>query len=150
VGLSRHRRRPAHTNARPRTDPGRRCSRRNRRSVPRDIKAAADGPVDAVVDVVGVDDTLQWASNVLGPDGHLVLAGIGGGTLDFSWNPLVGSEVTYRTVQWGTPAELRDVLTLARHGRLETDVHPIDLEDLPQTFERLRDGTIEGRAVAVP
>lgn len=119
-------------------------------SVPRGIKAAADGEVDAVVDFVGVDETLEWASNVLGPDATLVLAGIGGGTLDFSWNPLVGSEVTYRTVQWGSPAELRDVLDLARQGRIETDVVRVALEALPETFERLEAGEIEGRAVVVP
>lgn len=119
-------------------------------SVPRGVRAAADGPVDAVVDFVGVDETLQWASNVLGADGHLVLAGIGGGSIEFAWNPLVGSEVTYRTVQWGTPTELRDVLALARRGRLSVDVERVGLEDLPETFERLEAGGIEGRAVVVP
>ena len=119
-------------------------------SVPRDIKAAAGGPVDAVVDFVGVDETLRWASNVLGADGYLVLAGIGGGSIEFAWNPLVGSEVTYRTVQWGTPAELRDVLDLARQGRLSVDVEPVGLADLPATLERLEAGDIEGRAVVVP
>lgn len=119
-------------------------------SVPREIKAAAGGEVDAVVDFVGVDETLQWASNVLGPDATLALAGIGGGTLDFSWNPLVGSEVTYRTIQWGTPAELRDVLELARQGRISADVQRISLEALPETFERLEAGEVEGRAVVVP
>ena len=98
-------------------------------SVPRDIRAAAGGPVDAVVDFVGVDETLRWASNVLGVNGHLVLAGIGGGSIEFAWNPLVGSEVTYRTVQWGTPTELRDVLDLAgRSARptrsMSTDSRP--------------------------
>ncbi|MFW5964688.1 MAG: alcohol dehydrogenase catalytic domain-containing protein [Natronomonas sp.] len=119
-------------------------------SVPREIREAAGEEVDAVVDFVGVDETLQWASNVLGPDGRLVLAGIGGGAIDFSWNPLVGSEVTYRTVQWGTPEELRSVLDLARQGRLETTVEEVALEDLPETFERLESGDIEGRAVVVP
>ena len=120
-------------------------------SVPRDIEAAAGGPVDiVVVDFVGADETLRWASNALGADGHLVLAGIGGGSIEFAWNPLVGSEVTYRTVQWGTPAELRDVLDLARQGRLSVDVEPVDLADLPATLERLDVGEVEGRAVAVP
>lgn len=119
-------------------------------SVPREIRTAAGGEVDAVVDFVGVDETLQWGSNVLGPDGHLVLAGIGGGSIDFSWNPLVGSEVTYRTVQWGTPEELRTVLGLARQGRLETTVEEVSLGDLRETFERLESGDIEGRAVVVP
>jgi propanol-preferring alcohol dehydrogenase len=119
-------------------------------SVPRAIREAAGEEVDAVVDFVGVDETLQWGSNVLGPDGRLVLAGIGGGSIDFSWNPLVGSEVTYRTVQWGTPEELRSVLDLARQERLETTVEEVALEDLPETFERLESGDIEGRAVVVP
>ncbi|PSQ39989.1 alcohol dehydrogenase [Halobacteriales archaeon QS_9_68_42] len=119
-------------------------------SVPRNIKAAAGGPVDAVVDFVGADETLRWASNVLGADGRLVLAGIGGGSIEFAWNPLVGSEVTYRTVQWGNPAELRDVLDLARQGRLSINVEPVGLADLPATLERLEAGDVEGRAVVVP
>lgn len=119
-------------------------------SVPREVRAAADGSVDAVLDFVGVDETLQWGSNVLGADGTLVLAGIGGGSIEFSWNPLVGSEVTYRTVQWGTPAELREVLALARRGHLTVDVERVGLDDLPATLERLADGDITGRAVVVP
>lgn len=119
-------------------------------SVPRKIREAADDGVDAVVDFVGVDETLEWATNVLGVDGHLVLAGIGGGSTEFAWNPLVGSEITYRTVQWGTPAELRDVLQLARQDRFETRIERVGLGELPATLERLADGDIEGRAVVVP
>ena len=119
-------------------------------SVPREIKAAAGGPVDAVVDFVGVDETLRWASNVRGADGYLILAGIGGGSIEFAWNPLVGSEVTYRTVQWGTPAELRDVLDLAKRGRLSADIERVDLADLPATLGRLEAGDVEGRAVVIP
>ncbi|PSP96072.1 hypothetical protein BRC84_02305 [Halobacteriales archaeon QS_1_68_44] len=119
-------------------------------SVPRDIEAAASGPVDVVVDFVGADETLRWASNILGADGHLVLAGIGGGSIEFAWNPLVGSEMTYRTVQWGNPAELQDVLDLVRQGRLSINVEPVGLADLPVTLERLEAGDVEGRAVVVP
>ncbi|QLD88593.1 alcohol dehydrogenase catalytic domain-containing protein [Natronomonas salina] len=119
-------------------------------SVPGEIRDAASGPVDAVVDFVGVDATLQWGVNVLGADGRLVLAGIGGGSVDFSWNPLVGSEVTYRTVQWGTPAELRSVLDLARQDRLETRTERVGIDEVPATLERLEAGDVDGRAVVVP
>jgi propanol-preferring alcohol dehydrogenase len=119
-------------------------------SVPREVRSAGGGDVDAVVDFVGVDETLRWATNVLGPDGHLVLVGIGGGSVEFSWNPLVGSEVTYRTVQWGTSGELWSVLGLARQGRLEVRTERVDLEDLPETFDRLGAGDVKGRAVVVP
>ena len=106
--------------------------------------------MDVVVDFVGADETLRWASNILGADGHLVLAGIGGGSIEFAWNPLVGSEMTYRTVQWGNPAELQDVLDLVRQGRLSINVEPVGLADLPVTLERLEAGDVEGRAVVVP
>lgn len=119
-------------------------------SVPKAIRDAAGGEVDAVVDFVGVDETLQWATNVLAPGGRLVLTGIGGGSIDFSWNPLVGSELTYRTVQWGTPNELRDVLDIARQGRLDVTVERVDLQDLPETLDRLEAGEITGRAVVTP
>ncbi|MFQ3319816.1 MAG: propanol-preferring alcohol dehydrogenase [Natronomonas sp.] len=119
-------------------------------SVPREIQDAAGGSVDAVIDFVGVDETLQWATNVLGADGRLVLAGIGGGSVDFSWNPLVGSEITYRTVQWGNPTELRAVLDIARQGRLDVRTEQVSLDELPETFERLEAGEVEGRAVVVP
>ena len=119
-------------------------------SAPGGIRTAAGGPVDAVVDLVGVDETLQWGTNVLGADGRLVLAGIGGGSTEFSWNPLVGSEVTYRTVQWGNPSELRTVLELARQDRLEVRTQRVGLDELPATLERLRAGEVAGRAVVVP
>lgn len=66
--------------------------------VPSAISRLADGRVTAVLDFVGVDDTLQWGSNALDVGGHLVLAGIGGGSIPFPWNPLAGQELTHRTV----------------------------------------------------
>ncbi len=119
-------------------------------SVPNEIQTAADGPVDAVIDFVGDHETLEWSTNILGPNGYLVLAGIGGGSIDFAWNPLVGSEATYRTVQWGTPQELRTVLDMAQQGHLSVEVEQGPLEELPATFDRLENGDITGRAVVVP
>jgi propanol-preferring alcohol dehydrogenase len=118
--------------------------------VPRRIREATDGGAAAVLDFVGTDETLQWASNVLGTDGHLVLAGIGGGATAFSWNPLVGQEVTYRTVQWGSVTELREVLAIAADGRLTVETEPVGFDDLHDTFDRLEEGAIDSRAVLVP
>lgn len=120
-------------------------------SVPAAVRDATDGRgATAVLDFVGTDETLQWASNCLATDGRLVLAGIGGGATDFSWNPLVGSEVTYRTVQWGSVDELRDVLAVARQGRLTVEVERVGFGELHETFERLAEGTVDARAVLTP
>lgn len=117
--------------------------------VPAAIKAEAEEAA-AVLDFVGTDETLQWGSNVLGTDGHLVLAGIGGGSTRFSWNPLVGQEVTYRTVQWGSVNELRDVVEVAAQGRLDVRTEAVGFDDLHGTFERLADGEVETRTVLTP
>jgi propanol-preferring alcohol dehydrogenase len=118
--------------------------------VPSAISSVAAGEVTAVLDFVGADDTLQWASNALGVGGHLVLAGIGGGAIDFSWNPLAGQELTYRTVQWGSVPELREVLTVARRGDLDVRTEPVGFDDLEATLDRLRAGDVETRAVLRP
>jgi propanol-preferring alcohol dehydrogenase len=118
--------------------------------VPAAISDVAAGRVAAALDFVGSDDTLQWASNALGVGGHLVLAGIGGGSIDFSWNPLAGEELTYRTVQWGSVPELRDVLTVARRGDLTVRTEPVGFDDLQSTLDRLRAGEVDTRAVLTP
>jgi propanol-preferring alcohol dehydrogenase len=114
------------------------------------VSGVAAGRVAAVLDFVGTDETLQWGSNALGVGGHLVLAGIGGGDIEFSWNPLAGDELTYRTVQWGSLPELREVLTVARRGDLDVRTEPVGFDELPATLERLREGGIETRAVLAP
>ncbi|PSP89495.1 alcohol dehydrogenase [Halobacteriales archaeon QS_4_69_34] len=119
--------------------------------VPRAVRAAAgDARIGAVVDFVGSDATLQWATNVLGTGGRLVLAGIGEGQVPFSWNPLLGSEVSFHTVQWGSLPELRAVLSLARADRLEIEVETIGFDELSATLDRLDAGEVEGRAVLTP
>lgn len=119
--------------------------------VPRAVSAASDGRgASAVLDFVGTDETLEWGSNCLATGGELVLAGIGGGTTEFSWNPLVGSEVSYSTVQWGSVDQLRDILAVARDGRLDVRIETVGFDDLVDTFDRLEAGEIEGRAVLVP
>jgi threonine dehydrogenase-like Zn-dependent dehydrogenase len=97
-----------------------------------------------------IRNKVLWASNALGVGGHLVLAGIGGGSIDFSWNPLAGEELTYRTVQWGSVPELRDVLTVARRGDLAVRTEPVGFDDLESTLDRLRAGEVDTRAVLTP
>jgi propanol-preferring alcohol dehydrogenase len=106
--------------------------------------------VDAVVDFVGTDETLQWGTNILGSKGKLALVGMGGGSVPFAWNPLLGSELEFVTVDWGSLPELREVVTLAEQGRLETDIEPVDFDGLTAAFERLEHGDFDGRGVLVP
>jgi propanol-preferring alcohol dehydrogenase len=51
---------------------------------------------------------------------------------------------------WGTRAELADVVALARAGAIHVDVERVRLADVPAAYERLEAGAASGRIVAVP
>jgi len=119
-------------------------------SVPRKIREATGGDIAAAIDFVGKDETLQWCGNVLGTGGRLYVVGIGGGTYEVSFNPLLGSEIAVTNVFWGSINQLRDVIDLAAAGRLEIDVEQVGFDDLTDTYERLEAGGVDRRAVLVP
>jgi propanol-preferring alcohol dehydrogenase len=51
---------------------------------------------------------------------------------------------------WGTRAELADVVELARQGTVHVEVEPVALSEVPSAYERLEAGRVRGRVVAVP
>jgi propanol-preferring alcohol dehydrogenase len=117
------------------------------------VGPAPDG-ADVVLDFVSVDPTLDLARSVVATGGHLVLVGLGGGTLPF--RPTVEAalpvpfEVDARIPFWGTRAELQEVIALAQRGQLEAEVETFPLDRGVEAYEKLRRGEIHGRAVIVP
>lgn len=120
----------------------------------RAIVGPPPGGVDVVLDFVGVDATLDTARSVVCTGGHLMLVGLGGGTLPLrptaEGAPPVPMETTARIPFWGTRAELQEVIALGRQGLLRADVQTFALPEAMQAYERLRRGEIHGRAVIVP
>jgi alcohol dehydrogenase, propanol-preferring len=51
---------------------------------------------------------------------------------------------------WGTRAELAEVVALARDGAIELEIERVALADVPAAYERLAAGHGRGRLVAVP
>ncbi len=103
----------------------------------------------AVFDFVGAPPTVETARRVVAPDGVVQIVGIGGGTLPtgFFSTPM-GASV--RAPYWGTRTELMEVLDLARAGLVHVEVERFTLDEAPEAYRRLHDGTIRGRAVVVP
>jgi alcohol dehydrogenase/propanol-preferring alcohol dehydrogenase len=112
------------------------------------IKAAAGGPVPAVLDLVNASSTVKVALGVLARGGRTVQVGMFGGRLDMPLMTFPGQGISICGNFVGNPRELREVVELARSGRLK----PIPVERRPKseatrTLQELRDGRITGRVV---
>ncbi len=105
--------------------------------------------VDAVFDCVGVQATVDIATQIIGRDGALRVLGLGGGT--FAWTGFAlpwGADV--RTSYAGTRADQRAVIDLARRGLVTIESETIPLEEPVAAFDALEAGKIKGRAILVP
>ena len=104
---------------------------------------------DVVLDFVGIDDTLRFGAAAARSLGHLTLVGIGGGTLPLGFFT-VPYELSVATTYWGSIPELIEVLALARAGKIRAHVQRFSLDDAPLAYEKMRAGSLRGRAVVVP
>jgi propanol-preferring alcohol dehydrogenase len=116
----------------------------------RELRLAAGGRGAAlVVDCVGTDETLALAAGAVAPGGHVSLLGLAGGTFPMRFGA-VPLETSVIFSNWGTRAELAEVVALARDGAIAIEVEVVGLADVPDAYERLAAGGNRGRLVAVP
>ncbi len=114
------------------------------------IRAAAGGlRVDVVLDFVGAQATADLGLRIVRPNGDLAIVGRGGGT------PALPEIVTPSGARvsrplYGTIRELEETVALSRAGKLRAQVERFTLADAPAAYERMRAGTLEGRAVICP
>ncbi len=104
---------------------------------------------ELVLDVVGSEATLALAVSVVRRLGAITLVGIAGGSYPFGYMT-VPTEVSMASTFYGSIPELADVIALAEQGKLCAEVETFSLEKAPDAYERLRQGTIRGRAVITP
>ena len=104
---------------------------------------------ELVADFVGVDATMALAAAAVRRGGEVAIVGLGGGTLRYALGTLP-FDATLTTPYWGTAAELGEVLALARAGAIATHTERFPLERAAEAYARLRDGTLDGRAVICP
>lgn len=102
-----------------------------------------------VLDCVAADATLELARGAVAQGGALCYLGRGGGTLPVRAGTFP-FETTVVIPTWGTPAELVEVVALARAGALTTEVERFTLDEAIGAYERLRRGEVVGRAVVTP
>jgi propanol-preferring alcohol dehydrogenase len=117
--------------------------------LPQVREAAGGRSVDFVADFVGVQSTMDVARKSVRPDGEVVLVGLGGGAV-----PVRQGSVPYGArfsiPFYGSIEDLRETLALAAAGRIKSRVARYPLEQAPDAFTAMREGTLEGRAVICP
>ena len=107
------------------------------------------GPADVVFDFVGDDASLDYAVRNVAPGGLVSLVGEGGGRFEFSFDR-VPVEASLTTTAWGSLADLREVVRLARRGRMRWTVERMPLRRARSAHDRLLAGSVAGRIVLVP
>lgn len=104
-----------------------------------------------VLDIVGVQSTIDVAVSVAGVGADVTIVGIG----DPSAAAVVGwgrqaHNVNVAATYWGGRHELIEVVELARQGALDIAVERFSLDDGVEAYRRMSTGTLTGRAVVIP
>jgi propanol-preferring alcohol dehydrogenase len=102
-----------------------------------------------VIDMVGVNPTLQIAAQVARTLGHLTIVGLGGGAMPVNfYSP--PHECSVASPYWGSITELMEVVSLAQAEKIRMLVEHFPLERASDAYRLLHDGKITGRAVVTP
>jgi propanol-preferring alcohol dehydrogenase len=107
-------------------------------------------PIDAVIDVVGTDATIELALASLSPGGALALVGAEGGTATRPWFGGLPRDGEVFTFQGSDLSDARAVLALAADGRIRVDLEPFALDDVADAYAALARGGLTGRLVVRP
>jgi len=103
----------------------------------------------AIIDTVGSDGTLKTAAAVVGRKGIIMLMGLAGGTLPYSFLGLPSECVVTNSV-WGSYTELEELLSLAASGKVHTRIQRFSLKDINEVFHILKKGQTQGQPVIIP
>jgi len=105
---------------------------------------------DAVIDIVGVDQTIRRGLRALRRGGAFVLVGAAGGGFSKPWMGGLPREVTVTSIQGSSIADAQAVVDLAAAGAVTLAVDEFALTDVVSAYEALDTGRLTGRAVVIP
>lgn len=103
----------------------------------------------AVLDFVGISQTMQLAAAITAPMGKIVVVGLGGGVFEFR-EGAIRFGCSMQVTLGGSKAELMQVLALAESGRIQTRIERAPLDQIQAAYDRLERGEVVGRAVMIP
>jgi alcohol dehydrogenase len=112
------------------------------------IMAATGGGLFAVCDFVGSDKSLQFSTGVLTRGGKVVVTGLLGGSFTIPAAMIAIKAITIEGTLTGTLAQARELIELARSGRITPiPTHARPLDQAQAALDDLRAGRVVGRTV---
>ncbi len=112
------------------------------------VLAASSGGVYAAVDFVGSDSSLAFATGVLARGGKVAVTGLLGGGFSTAVAMFPIKAMTIEGILTGTLAQAREVMALARSGKLlPIPIHERPMRDAQAALDDLRAGKVTGRVV---
>jgi len=112
------------------------------------VLSASGGGVYAVADFVGSDSSLAFATGVLARGGKVVVTGLLGGGFSTAVAMFPIKAMTIEGTLTGTLAQAREVIALARSGKIAPiPIHERPMRDAQAALDDLRAGKVTGRVV---
>lgn len=109
------------------------------------------GGILAVIDFVGADQSLSFATGVLGRGGKVVVTGLLGGNFSIPAAMFALKGIGIEGIITGTLADAKELLTLARSGRIQSPpIMERPLRDAQMSLDELRKGQVLGRIALNP
>jgi alcohol dehydrogenase len=112
------------------------------------VMAATGGGLYAVCDFVGSDKSLQFSTGILARGGKVVVTGLLGGSFSIPAAMIAIKAIAIEGTLTGTLAQAREVIALARSGKIAPiPTHARPLDQAQAALEDLRAGRVVGRTV---
>jgi alcohol dehydrogenase, propanol-preferring len=108
------------------------------------------GGAAAVLNFVGVDETIAAGLAAVRPAGVYGLVGAGMGGFRRPWYGGLPRDAEIFTFQGSSRADVEDVLALADSGHLVIDIERYALDDVAEAYAALERGGLRGRVVVAP
>ena len=106
------------------------------------------GSIYGAVDLVGTTETAKFALGALRKGGRLILVGLYGGEIPLSLVTTIQRALTIQGSHLGSVEELKQVVALAREGKLQPiPIQKRLLSEVSRTLDELKAGAVVGRVV---
>ncbi|MFC5337242.1 alcohol dehydrogenase catalytic domain-containing protein [Leucobacter denitrificans] len=113
------------------------------------IEEFADKGLEVVVDYAGFGVTTESGVNALSKFGVFVQVGMGKLEARLDTLQLITKQLTVKGSNSGTKEDLENLYELMRSGDLNPPVNLITHAEIPEAIDRLREGGVVGRLIAV-